>query len=564
MGGAETGGGRTVGGAAPPRLALCSLLALLCLLAAAAPAAAQLPPQPIPSVNGPPPAPTYIGSPATPQPIEGIPPVPQNPFMAPNGASEIHDDEWQSDTYRHGGPLGRDPQTFSSYLAPGRDCGSITFDSRGRVVAICISLSGPELFMFDPNTLATLATFPLPPRTPEDLLLNPNTFQDFENGGYFYLDNHDQVVTGTTNRQIYVIGEDPGGVPGFRLIHDYDLSRVLRVNEEFTSQLPDSHGLLWFTARQDGVVGTLNFATGAVHVIRLGKGASGEITKSLAADADGGVYIPTNLRLYRFVAGRDGVPRISWSVAYPNDGMSKPGELDAGTGTTPVVSGGYVGIDDNANPIDVVIYRTAVHPTRLVRVHGRLRRAPAPRQVCRVPVFAKNRSADENAMIAAGRSYLIENNYGYETPASVIGQSTAPGFARVDINPDGSGCRLVWTNTSVEVPTVVSKLSLANGLIYTYTTTDSSAQPWYWTALDFRTGRIVYQVLAGNGVGYNNNYSGIELSPSGTEYLGTLGGIIALRDGVSTAQPPPGRPPRHPPPVRRRHGRHPQAPAFTG
>ncbi len=552
MGGTEKRGRRVVLGA------------LVALLAWAAPASAQAPPPPIPSVNGPPPAPAYLGSPASPAPISGIPAVAQNPFMAPNGTSEIHNDEWQSDTYRYGGPLGKDPQTFSNYLTPGRDCGSITFDSQGRVVAICISVSGPTLYMFDPNNLATLATFALPPRTPEDLLLNPNIFQDFSAGGYFYLDNRNEVITGTTNQHIYVIAEN-AGAPGFTLVHDFPLG--LRSNEEITSQIPDSHGLLWFTARQDGVVGTLNLSTGAVHVIRLGSGASGEITKSLAADTHGGIYIPTNVKLYRFVAGRDGTPTISWQVTYPNNGVSKPGQLDAGTGTTPVVSGPYVGIDDNEDPTDVVIYRTAAHPTLTKIVHGRAKTVPAPRQVCRVPVFQKGQSADENAMIAAGNSYLIENNYGYQTPASVVGQSTAPGFARVDINSAGTGCRLVWTNTSVQVPSVVSKLSLANGLIYTYTTNSSTAQPWYWTALDFRTGRVVYQVLAGNGVGYNNNYSGIAISPGGTEYLGTLGGIIALRDGVFTAQPPPpaaarsrrGRVTRHRKIARRR-----TAPSFTG
>ena len=57
-----------------------------------------------------------------------------------------------------------------------------------------------------------------------------------------------------------------------------------------------------------------------------------------------------------------------------------------------------------------------------------------------------------------------------------------------------------------------------------------SSSPWYWTALSYRTGRVVFQVLAGNGFGYNN-YSGISICPSGTAYLGTLGGIIPLRDG---------------------------------
>jgi hypothetical protein len=501
-------------------------------------AGAQSQPRPIPS--GPiPPAYTHRGSPARQNAIRGIRSIPQSRFLAANGVSEIHDDEWQSDIYTWGGPLGRRVHTYSHDLAAsgtasvGRDCGSITFDRRGRVISICIGISGPELYMFNPRTLATLATFKLPPRTREDLLLNPGSkiFQDFSSGGYFYLNRQDDVVTSTTSQHIYVIGETASD--GFRLLHDYPLSSVLRKNEEITSQLPDSHGLLWFTARQDGVVGTLNFRTGKVHVIRLGAGANGEITKSLATDSSGGVYIPTNHKLYRFVAGWGGVPRISWSVRYPNDGVAKPGQLDAGTGTTPVISGPYVGINDNANPTDVVIYRRAAHPSALVRRHGRLHRVALPRQVCRVPVFHKGSSADENAMIAAGRSYLIENNYGYTKPAGAGAQKTSPGFARVDIDRSGRGCRLVWTNWKAQVPTVVSKMSLANGLIYTYTTNGhDQAQPWYWTALSFRTGRIVYERLAGTGLGYNNNYSGIAISRSGTEYVGALGGILALRDGA--------------------------------
>jgi hypothetical protein len=42
----------------------------------------------------------------------------------------------------------------------------------------------------------------------------------------------------------------------------------------------------------------------------------------------------------------------------------------------------------------------------------------------------------------------------------------------------------------------------------------------------------VYKSLAGTGTLYNNNYAGIALGRDGTEYLGTIGGIIALRDGA--------------------------------
>lgn len=498
---------------------------VLMLVMPSAGQAAAVPAVPIPSLGA---QPTYVGSPAAPRAITGVPSTRRNPFMAPNGLSEIHNDGWQTDAYAWSGPLGRSPRTSSTLIS--RDCGSLTFDSRGRVISICVGLTGPQLYMFDPDSLATIATFALPPR--QGVPAGGSIFQDFTGGGYFYLDNHDRVVTSTTTRHIYVIAETPDGT-GFSKVADYDLSGVLTATEKITSALPDSHGLLWFVARTDGVVGTLDFATGAIHVIRLGHGAVGEIENSFATDMRGGVYIATNRKLYRFVAGSRDVPKITWQVRYPNVGQTKPGQVDDGTGTTPTVMGnGYVNITDNADPMDVVVYRTRVKLSRRVRRHHRWRQVRLRRQVCKVPVFSRGASATENSIAAAGRSMIVENNYGYTGPTTVEnGGVTAAGFARVDVKAGGKGCRRVWTNTTEAAPTVVSKLSLANGLVYTYTKGPGSSDPWYWTALDFRTGRTVYKQLSGTGVGYNNNYAGIALAPDGREYLGTIGGLISIRDG---------------------------------
>jgi hypothetical protein len=488
-------------------------LIFLVVMAIAPGARAALPSPGTPAVPIPsaPASPAFTGAPATPHPIRGIAPTPHNRFMAPNGRSEIHDDAWQTDAYTWAGPLGRAPVVSSTLI--NHDCGSITFDAQGRLVSVCVGLAGPELYMFDPHTLATLATFALPPRQS----VPTNVFQDFTGGGYFYLDSRNQVVTSTTTRHILVIGETASG---FVQEHDYDLSGVLSASEQITSALPDSHGLLWFVARTDGVVGTLNLSSGAIHVVRVGHGSVGEIENSFAADQHGGVFIASDVRLYRFTAGAGGVPRITWSERYPNSGVAKPGQVDAGTGTTPtVMQGGYVNITDNANPMDVVVYRTAV------KIHG-------PRLVCKVPVFGRGASDTENSLMVAGRSMLVENNYGYTGPTTTSnGGVTAPGFARVDINRNGRGCHTVWTNTTDAAPTVVSKLSLAAGLVYTYTKGAGATDPWYFTALDFRTGREVYRQLAGTGVGYNNNYAGIAIARDGDEYLGTLDGVVALRDG---------------------------------
>ena len=469
--------------------------------------------RPIP--QGPAFAPAFIGAPASAAPITDVPPVPQNPFLAPNGDSGIHDDGWQTNTYDRPGPLGNNPKTISNFLAA--DCGSIAFDHAGRIVATCIGLDSAALYLIDPDTLAVLGKYRLPGRSLASLIDNPNIFQGFGGGGYFYLDNLDRAVIGTSTRHVLVIAENPTA-NGFTLVHDYSLTGVLTTGETLNSALPDSNGLLWFVTKQDGVVGTLDLATGTAQVVRLGSGGNGEIENSFAVGMDGDVYVATNHELYRFDAGPGGSPQVTWHAGYANTGKKKPGQVDAGTGTTPaILPGGYVAITDNADPMHVVVFRTAANATQ--------------RQVCAVPVFAKGASATENSLIAAGNALIVENNYGYTSPLSTeYGGLTKPGFARVDIDADGTGCHLVWTNNTIAAPTVVPKLSLSTGLVYAYTKTKVFTDPWYWTALDFRTGKLVWRSLAGAGLGFNNNYAGLTLGPDGTAYLGTLGGIIAMHD----------------------------------
>ena len=88
---------------------------------------------------------------------------------------------------------------------------------------------------------------------------------------------------------------------------------------------------------------------------------------------------------------------------------------------------------------------------------------------------------------------------------------------------------MAWVSNEI-APSVVPKLALGAGLVYTYTKDTDSHDPWYLTALDFRTGKTVFKVRAGSGIGYNNNYAPVTLGPDATAYVGTLGGLVALRD----------------------------------
>ena len=125
------------------------------------------------------------------------------------------------------------------------------------------------------------------------------------------------------------------------------------------------------------------------------------------------------------------------------------------------------------------------------------------------------------------RSIIAENNFGYSIAATQGGGTTTPGLQRVKVNRKLDDCRTVWRSEEI-APSVVPKASAQTGLVYTYTKPDAAGDPWYLTALDFRTGETRWKRLAGTGLGFNNNYAPITIGPDGRIYLGVLGGMVAF------------------------------------
>ena len=148
----------------------------------------------------------------------GVPP--QNPFLAPDPFSNIHNDSWMSNAYSIAGP------TRGATLVRGGDpgwlCGSLTFDRAGQIVSVCLTAAAPpQARLIDPTTLKVLATYELPTApTPSGTAL----FQNFGGGGYFFLDEHDRVWTATKTRHIVVLAIRKRR---FVKVADYDLTRFL-------------------------------------------------------------------------------------------------------------------------------------------------------------------------------------------------------------------------------------------------------------------------------------------------------------------------------------------------
>src|SRR5829696_7840461 len=301
-----------------------SAVALLVAGLAAAPAtnAARIPARPIP--EGETNAPGFVGAPARPNPLFA-PAPPRHPFMAPNARSNIHNDAYASDVYfAQGGPLGHGMQRRSTLQFA--DCGSLAFDSRDRVVTICVGLVRPRLMLFDPKTLDTLASFELPPRDPS----SGDPFSGFSGGRYFYLDERDRVVTSTPNRQVWVIGQRSTRMgPAFARERVYDLSRTVPVGDQIVSVLPDFDGRLWFVSAK-GLVGTIAREAGPSECGGWRRGDR----NSFSVDETGGVYIVSDAARYRFDASPAGAPRVTWREVYDNDGVQKPSQVTAGSGPT--------------------------------------------------------------------------------------------------------------------------------------------------------------------------------------------------------------------------------------
>ena len=173
--------------------------------------------------------------------------------------------------------------------------------------------------------------------------------------------------------------------------------------------------------------------------------------------------------------------------------------------------------------MDVVVYSAA-------RRAGARKRLPGP-------VFAKGASATDKSLIGAGDSLVVENNYGYTGAAGDRRRRLdPPGLERVDVDA-GGGCRKVWRSDE-QAPSVVPKLSLGDGLVYTYTKPPrGTSDPWYLTALDFRTGRTVF--AAGRARARPQQQLRARDARARRHRLrGMIGGLVALRDTTPPAGPP--------------------------
>ena len=150
--------------------------------------------------------------------------------------------------------------------------------------------------------------------------------------------------------------------------------------------------------------------------------------------------------------------------------------------------------------------------------------------MCRQSVFGKGDGATSSTLASVGRGVVVANNHGYSSPRStLLGFTTDPGISRVDL-VDG-GCVVRWTSEAVS-PSSGATASWPHGLVYAWTKRPSLAgvSAWYLTALDAGSGRSMWSVRTGTGLLAGSDGSQITLGADGSAWLGTLAGLVRVRD----------------------------------
>ncbi len=513
--------------------------------------------------------PDYIGWPAKAHPTANSG-VPQNPYLAPNPFSTVHIDPWMSDVVDIAGPLGRSPEVLSSALTEARQdssswkfqCIGITFDSHGHLTTGCVE-DGPlgqtaTVVLADAKTLKVLDHYHL--STPSSPISSISA-------AYWYFDNQERftIADGPNTIIMLVEGgseespvfEDPFEDPP---VKPYDLSGVIPSNDHLSGVMLDWQGRIWFatagvanhsegTPAKVCVINPATYTAPAtdlnVKCMSFGWNENTQESEQIYNTfpvTKTGVYIVTSEKMYRVWAGSDDQPYMVWSEPYDTvppgtnnqwyvNGM-KNGQYERGSGTSPTIlgEGKYVAITDNAEPMKVVVFRTD-EPLD----------SNEDRKVCEMPVFEDQEGgALSNSLIGSRLSLIAENNYGYADNWQLDGKKpSAPGFERIDVNPNGRGCTKVWSKSDV-VSTNSGKLSTRTGLIYVQTRKMDTSRTdtehpygldvYYLTALDFRTGEVVWEKQLGVGYAFDHWYTGLFVGPDETVYVGLNGGVVWVRD----------------------------------
>ncbi len=275
-----------------------------------------------------------------------------------------------------------------------------------------------------------------------------------------------------------------------------------------------------------------------------------EIQNSFSIGKDG-VYIVSNYALYKLRFNEENKQielDPEWvetykegNLVYNNDRKVKPGQLNAGSGTTPtLMDDRFVAICDNDSlQVNLCIY--SQESGELISKHK---------------LFTNNGGAVENSVVAYGNSFIVANTYGYEDPFK--DNNTPGGIMRFDFNEQKGIFEWVknWpASGTYDCKTATPKLSTPVGMMYVYNRSEEDHEghfDWQITGIDYRTGLRVFYIKSyfekgdfGDNISFllkwgslgskhydrkvfNNIWATFTIGPNNSFYIGAYRGFLRV------------------------------------
>ncbi len=379
-------------------------------------------------------------------------------------------------------------------------------------------------------------------------------------GAYNLLDADDRLIVGTGDA-LQVFGDAEPGVrtSAIERLHVLELPEEAVCGDDALVGITMTYRGRVAFATQNGVVGTVPRSPRRMTADRLrllslnGPDCDSvpadsleQVSNSIAADEDGGIYVVTSEALYRLEETRRGLRRV-WRSTYGGAGESGAGRIGAGSGSTPSLMGTaprddkFVVITDGQEQVHLdLMWRD-----RIPRDWEPVRPGASRRIACEVPITYGQEpgapSANEQSVLVRGYSSVVVNNLqGLDDVLSLLpGQvqtltqllsglpgNVPRGVQRVDWDPRTRTCEVVWENPDVSIPNGIPTMSAATNMFYGIGARDGM---WTLEGLDFDTGEVLLTVPTSPLPTSNSFYAATTIGPDGSIITGTFGGLMRFR-----------------------------------
>ena len=278
-----------------------------------------------------------------------------------------------------------------------------------------------------------------------------------------------------------------------------------------------------------------------------GSAAREEVSNSIGADEHGGIYTVTSKAQYKHVFDGKAIKQ-AWRVGLATDGYQGGVRLGPGSGSSPTLMG-TAKKDDKL--VVVTDGRKVMHFVAMWRndiPHGwkPIRPGADRRIACDVRVDFGNpriaKAQSEQSVAVRGYAAVMVNNSLKDTsafdalPGSLHYQAAtlnsgdpanqAHGVERIDWDPKTRTCKVVWINKDVSIPNAIPTISSASTMLYAIGARNGV---WGLEGLDMKTGRRAMRFDTGAQGEHNSFYADTEITPDGTVWTGTFGGVDILR-----------------------------------